>query len=578
MSYAKFDEKVAQMLQNQLNYTGITENAFFSKEKEKENYRPRTLIDETLEYIDPTPNIHTLFVQFNEKFFWNVLLPVQVKWSPRMTSCAGICSFHPRNKECVIALSSPLLKLRPRKDLVETLLHEMIHAYLFLTNDNRDRDGHGPVFQSHMHRINKAAGTKITIYHTFYEEVKLYQQHWWRCNGPCQKRAPYFGMVRRAMNRAPGPNDFWWSDHIANCGGKFIKIKEPEKPEKKKKKSNLHDGSAQNRNSLSDYQQISNQNTNKNSAIKSQASNRKSNVYNTSTSLKKLGNSTNNVHGWGTGGPKSNYKSSTNADSKILPESTQPSLFFSGTLGGSGSGRSNLIDKYSNPSNSNLVQSTSNKTLFYKNSSVISSIDNHEKLETVQCPNCQNNIEETMINKHLDDCLEHTNEQKHVAATSIKKRKHKDDYLTGNKIFKPDNITDSNSIECPLCSKKIKIDTFNQHLDMCANNDYTDLTENQVIALHDTSSSSVNLQDSPHVCLICEKILEPNVTLNEHLEDCVSSIFNDSNNDDVIEELKTDKTEHTTKYPCPVCMSLIDEITMNIHLDSCLNQRLYQIF
>jgi len=37
-------------------------------------------------------------------------------------SAAGICSFHSYNKECVISLSAPLLKLRPRKDLVETLL------------------------------------------------------------------------------------------------------------------------------------------------------------------------------------------------------------------------------------------------------------------------------------------------------------------------------------------------------------------------------------------------------------------------------------------------------------------------
>lgn len=39
----------------------------------------------------------------------------------------------------------------------------MIHAYLFLTNNNRDRDGHGPNFCKHMYRINKEAGTNITV-------------------------------------------------------------------------------------------------------------------------------------------------------------------------------------------------------------------------------------------------------------------------------------------------------------------------------------------------------------------------------------------------------------------------------
>lgn len=35
-------------------------------------------------------------------------------------------------------------------------------------------------------------------------------------------------MVRRAVNRAPSPNDRWWKDHAASCSGKFVKIKEPE--------------------------------------------------------------------------------------------------------------------------------------------------------------------------------------------------------------------------------------------------------------------------------------------------------------------------------------------------------------
>lgn len=41
--------------------------------------------------------------------------------------------------------------------------HEMIHAYLFVTHNNRDRDGHGPEFHKHMNRINKEAGTNISV-------------------------------------------------------------------------------------------------------------------------------------------------------------------------------------------------------------------------------------------------------------------------------------------------------------------------------------------------------------------------------------------------------------------------------
>ena len=134
--------------------------------------------------------------------------------------------------------------------MVETLLHEMIHAYLFVTQvpiffhaqlytsldtqNNRDRDGHGPEFHKHMYRINAATGASISVYHTFHDEVAVYKQHWWRCNGPCMKRPPFYGFVKRAMNRAPGPNDRWWAQHLATCGGTFVKVKEPEKQVKSK--------------------------------------------------------------------------------------------------------------------------------------------------------------------------------------------------------------------------------------------------------------------------------------------------------------------------------------------------------
>lgn len=62
--------------------------------------------------------------------------------------------------------------MRKRKDLVETLLHECIHAYLFVTDGNDDHDGHGPAFHSHMHRINKEAKTNISVYHNFHDEVR----------------------------------------------------------------------------------------------------------------------------------------------------------------------------------------------------------------------------------------------------------------------------------------------------------------------------------------------------------------------------------------------------------------------
>ncbi len=79
------------------------------------------------------------------------------------------------------------------------------------------------------------------MYHTFHDEVDNYRQHWWLCDGPCQKRPPYFGHVKRAMNRAPSPRDPWWADHQRTCGGTYRKIKEPEGYGQKTKKGGKED-------------------------------------------------------------------------------------------------------------------------------------------------------------------------------------------------------------------------------------------------------------------------------------------------------------------------------------------------
>ncbi|XP_042541982.1 DNA-dependent metalloprotease SPRTN isoform X2 [Dipodomys spectabilis] len=197
---------------------------------------PPSLVDASWELADPTPDLQALFVQFNDRFFWGQLEAVEVKWSARMTLCAGICLYEGRGGMCSIRLSEPLLKLRPRKDLVETLLHEMIHAYLFVTDNDKDREGHGPEFCKHMRRINNLTGANITIYHSFHDEVEEYRRHWWRCDGPCQYRQPYYGYVKRSTNRAPSCHDYWWAEHQKTCGGTFIKVKEPENYSRKGKR------------------------------------------------------------------------------------------------------------------------------------------------------------------------------------------------------------------------------------------------------------------------------------------------------------------------------------------------------
>ncbi|EFC43604.1 hypothetical protein NAEGRDRAFT_49599 [Naegleria gruberi] len=214
------------------------------------------------ELNSPTPDVHVLFTHFDGKYFRNKLSTcTTLRWSSKMTLCAGICysqyqkytitkTFGPRvsssgyydpndilkkqeqvtQKICTISLSECLLKFRPPIDTISTLIHEMIHAFLFIDSNVVDREGHGENFQWWMKFVNtkeNGTGIHITIYHTFHAEVDYYRQHHWRCK-KCAM------LVKRAMNRAPNKHDDWFADHEKKCGGSFVKIKEPEKVEKKK--------------------------------------------------------------------------------------------------------------------------------------------------------------------------------------------------------------------------------------------------------------------------------------------------------------------------------------------------------
>ncbi|XP_043280865.1 DNA-dependent metalloprotease dvc-1 [Venturia canescens] len=616
-----YDVEFALGLHERYNPLGVTENAVFPDNRNFEDYEPKTLIDQTLEIIDPTPNIYTLFGQFNARFFSNKLLSVEVKWSHRMTSCAGICSFHPRSRDCIISLSAPLLKLRPRKDLVETLLHEMIHGYLFLTNNNRDRDGHGPEFLKIMDRINKEAGTQISVYHSFHDEVKLYQQHWWRCDGPCQKQPPFFGTVRRAMNRAPGPSDFWWASHKARCDGTFIKVREPEKKiEDKKSKGKVADKKASK--NLDDYF------TNKNK--KPEISGGVKNWMPTLTAppnsklggatgkalpagLVKLGTNTNNVHGWGTGGPGSSSAEPSFSQKKSNDKSGR-TLNFSGTLGGSGTGKSNILDKFSSPkqpTSSVLIIEDSPPTKKSK-------ITDSESLIKYNCPVCNSRVDANQLNEHLDVCLSkpsRTNEKKLSVIEILDSPEKRNNRAARKSITPPfkalkgqtnlDSFvistpekTKKNTVSCPACDKIVFVTELYDHLDSCtlswqggqksteAERRESDTSRPQTSRKNSTTKTNLN---ESYVCLVCNVKISGDIALNDHLEECVKAIFNDDTfdvgNDTFLEisspkadlvngrnsadsSLKIDLTDD--KFPCPICMDLIQEHLMNEHLDNCL--------
>ena len=105
-----------------------------------------------------------------------------------------------------------------------------LKLFFFILDGNDDHDGHGPAFHEHMYRINKKTGTNISVYHSFHDEVDSFRTHWWQCDGPCRSRKPFFGLVKRAMNRqgpliTDGRNSCKWTGPLVVLAKTFIMVK-----------------------------------------------------------------------------------------------------------------------------------------------------------------------------------------------------------------------------------------------------------------------------------------------------------------------------------------------------------------
>ncbi|CAH0714646.1 unnamed protein product, partial [Brenthis ino] len=586
--------------------------------------------DPELELVDPTPNVHSLFLHFDKLFFWAKLSSrAVVRWSKRMYSCAGICSYD-RGGLCDIALSEPLLKLRSRKDLVETLLHEMIHAFLFITNRDRDRDGHGPNFKAHMHRINQATGLNISIYHDFHDEVKLYQTHWWRCNGPCQSRKPHFGIVRRSMNRAPGPSDYWWDDHKRKCGGTFVKIKEPEKQENKKQVKKR--ASPKPSGDITKYINTNNTGKNISKPILKESNNVpvKSNLVKNSSNTVVISKKNNIVFNpqvtktpdvfSGKGKTLNNRNSTGSSDvaetvRNVWANRTLPTIFPN-----SSSNNKNQVPRINDTNSPNSNKHKADTSLIRSPPLKIKKIDDYFKTiassvlkdlygqdfeikevnnknkrlsvvavssDLVDCPVCISKISSSEINRHLDECL-----NKDVIESISKKTKPViviDNDGVHEIKDKPPKVNGGplDIINVDL-NANIKTEPYfkNPNKEKIDNTDFKFPAENEIhIKIEPGTSKELKGEQK---CSCCDKVVD---NLDQHLDECLaffdnnttiptegastsfstSTIVIDDDDDDIFDESLT-LNATGTKSPCPCCLKMIEQVEMNDHLDICLNQ------
>ena len=127
--------------------------------------------------------------ELNARYFADLLPPIPIVWSPRLTSSAAlfINTVGPRAallssasvpEHRLIRLSIPLLSDQPEAEVRSTLAHEMIHQWQF--DIRRRRPDHGEDFRRTMTAMNQA-GLRITVRHSLTADVAALCRYTWQC-------------------------------------------------------------------------------------------------------------------------------------------------------------------------------------------------------------------------------------------------------------------------------------------------------------------------------------------------------------------------------------------------------------
>lgn len=127
---------------------------------------------------DGLPNLVMLYRKFNEELFNNrIPSSFTIAWGRRMTRVSGVMIPGERR----IKISLPIHSRLGKDELYDTIIHEMIHAFLYLSNVYH---GHGKHFLNEAARIYRLSGRKITPWHDGRGMVAVWRElhrYGWRC-------------------------------------------------------------------------------------------------------------------------------------------------------------------------------------------------------------------------------------------------------------------------------------------------------------------------------------------------------------------------------------------------------------
>lgn len=177
---------------------------------------------------EPGPDIHELFCHYNSIYFDDALSTCFVSWAPRLTSSMAASCDCTVEGHCEIQLSVLLLKCRSSADLKNILLHEMIHAFMWIMHKNNNHSDHGSIFWKIANSMNSnlkddlqrpSSGYNITSHHGFPNEEKTSRAHLWMCTS-CGESSHSDCLEKKGSDNDCGNRLCGWHKHKKLCSGR----------------------------------------------------------------------------------------------------------------------------------------------------------------------------------------------------------------------------------------------------------------------------------------------------------------------------------------------------------------------
>lgn len=110
---------------------------------------------------DGRPDLIALYNHLNDVFFDGELngSGYTISWGQNMRTTSGFTDLYRRE----IKISWDIHRLQPEKELISTVLHEMIHAKMYRLRLDDDSRSHAGFFLEEIERINRMGPFKVLI-------------------------------------------------------------------------------------------------------------------------------------------------------------------------------------------------------------------------------------------------------------------------------------------------------------------------------------------------------------------------------------------------------------------------------